>query len=408
MRVALFAAVALLATAAPADAQLRALGDADAGPALLGGQVVVGHARAGQLSVTAGDAVALGSIPMGRDDEAWLDASGEQVAALVGSRLWVSGPGGFSLLADRVGEPPVSTWVRPLQLAGGGVVTLEDDRRAVLRSAGGSRELALPPGADPALVATAGGLGVAATLDGALVVFDLGNDSEVRQIALGRYDASTINGLAISPAGDVAATVPVGDGDDVLLWAPAGEDRVRVLARGREYSAVATAGGHVAWVGGDGLRDGVRVFVIDAASRRITFKGPPAFEIGSLSFDGSSLAFRTSACVVAGPATASRRTLPEGPCVRTEVGVAPEAPAGGRYLARVACINAAERSCRVVARVRVGKRVVARGRARVPRGSARVLALKLDARGRDARPSRLRLFVTVSDPDGRSRVAYEE
>ena len=89
-----------------------------------------------------------------------------------------------------------------------------------------------------------------------LVVFDLRTDTEVRQISLGRFDAATVNGIAISPSGDVALTVPVGDGCDVLLWAPAGAARVRELRRGRDVLTVATAGGRVAWVGGRTACDG--------------------------------------------------------------------------------------------------------------------------------------------------------
>ena len=74
-----------------------------------------------------------------------------------------------------------------------------------------------------------------------------GTDLELRQISLGRYDPGTINGLAISPEGDVAATVPTGDGEDVLLWAPARADarararhgpRVRARGHGRRARGV--------------------------------------------------------------------------------------------------------------------------------------------------------------------------
>ena len=250
------------------------------------------------------------------------------------------------------------------------IFTLEDGTAAFLRDgAGPAREVALPPGADPERVAAAGGLGVAPTPEGALAVFDLRTDIERRQISLGRFDPSTITGLAISPEGDVAATVPVGDGDDVLLWARAGASRVRVLARGRRYSRVAVAGGRVAFVGGDGLRDGERVTIVDPATNRVVFRGPPASEITSLAFDGRNVAFSTPACALAGPAR-SRRTIPPGPCSRTDVAVSTVVPAvrDGRYRVRVACINAPARRCRVSAtlRTRSGRRRRARARARVP------------------------------------------
>ena len=95
--------------------------------------------------------------------------------------------------------------------------------------------------------------------EGALVVFDLRSGVEVRQVSLGEYDPVNLDGLALSPAGDVAATVPAGDGTGVLVWAPAGASGVRVLARGASrLGRVAVAGGRVAYVTGAGLREGVR------------------------------------------------------------------------------------------------------------------------------------------------------
>ena len=149
--------------------------------------------------------------------------------------------------------------------------------------------MALPPGADPERVAAAGDFAVAPTPEGALTSSTCAR-LERGQISLGRFEPSTINGLAISPEGDVAATVPVGDGDDVLLWAPAGDDRVRVLATGAQFARVAVAGGRVAFVGADGLRDGVRVRD-RPATRAVVFRGPPAFDVTALGFDGRDLAF---------------------------------------------------------------------------------------------------------------------
>ena len=149
--------------------------------------------------------------------------------------------------------------------------------------------------------------------------------------------------------------MPVGDGSDVLLWAPAGASHVRELRRGREYSTVATAGGRVAWIGGDGLREGTRVTVIDAATRRTVFRGPPSFSVRSLSFDGRAVAFATASCALVGPAarSASRRTFPRGVCLRSDAAVNPESPTirGDRYRVRVACINAPGTRCRVSARL---------------------------------------------------------
>ena len=207
--------------------------------------------------------------------------------------------------------------VDPVQVSDLGVVTLEDGG-AWLRRDGRRVELALPPGANPELVAVAGTLGVAPVPEGALVVFDLRSGVEVRQVSLGEYDPVNLDGLAVSPAGDVAATVPAGDGTGVLVWAPAGASGVRVLARGASrLGRVAVAGGRVAYVTGAGLREGVRAVVVDPAGPREVLRGPPVYDVTSLSFDGAWLGFSTPSCLYV--ASASAFTLPAGPCARTEV-----------------------------------------------------------------------------------------
>jgi hypothetical protein len=416
---------------APASAQLRAIGErARGGPVLLGDRVLWAEGGAGVATVFAmpaagGPVTTFGSVPAAADDAVDLQAGTRSVAALVrdprslaphGRLFWAGADGAFTALATDVGDEPVVPFVPGLQVTDAGVVTLEGSVGAFLRTGGGAaQEVALPPGADPEIVATGGTLGVAPTTDGALVVFDLRTDTEVRQISLGRFDAATVNGIAISPSGDVALTVPVGDGSDALLWAPAGASRVRVVRRGQDYATVVTAGGRIAWVAAEGARDGTRVSVIDATTRRIVFRGPLAFGVRQLSYDGRTVAFATSQCSFVGPAspTASRRTLPAGPCLRSDIAVNPESPTtrGDRYRVRVACINAPAAGCRVTARVRTrdGKSA-GRLSARPPRGGARVLEIPLNARGRAearrGRGDRLGLEVVLSDPDGRSRAVY--
>jgi hypothetical protein len=245
--------------------------------------------------------------------------------------------------------------------------------------------VAVPPGADPTRVAAAGDFAVAPTPEGALTVFDVRTDIERAQISLGRFDPNTITGLAISPEGDVAATVPVGDGDDVLLWAPAGATRVRELARGDDYASVAIGGGRVAFVAGDGLREGARAFVIDPSSRRIVFRGPPAYDVSSLGFDGRAIAFALPNCLIAGPPV-SRRTIPPGPCSRTDLAVDSPQLRDRTVSVRVACINAPGARCRVAARVTTRSgRAAGRLDTRVPIGSARVLAIRVNRSARNAR-----------------------
>jgi hypothetical protein len=430
-RIACAVVALLIVLTAPASAQLRAIGErAQGGPVLLGDRVLWAEPGDGVASVFAmpaggGPVAPFGSLPAGADTTVDLQAGTQSVAALVrradslrplGRLFTAGGDGAFQALATNVGREPIVPFVPGLQVTDAGVITLEDGKGAFLRTGTGSaREVALPPGADPEIFATGGTLGVAPSLEGVLVVFDLRTDTEVRQLSLGRFDAATVNGLAISPSGDVALTVPVGDGSDALLWAPAGASHVRVLRRGQAYGTVATAGGRVAWVGDDGVRDGTRVSVIDATSRRMVFRGPRVLGVRQLSFDGRYVAFATPLCAFAGPASpsASRSTIPPGPCLRSDIAVNPQTPItrGNRYRVRVACINAPADRCRVTARLRNrdGK-PAGRLSARLPRGGSRVLEIPLNANGRPearrGRGDRLALQVVLSDPDGRSRTAF--
>ena len=353
-----------------------------------------GALRVVSAPVAGGDVVPLGEAPAGSE----LAAAVNGVAALDPSgRLFAASLAGpFRPFGGRaIGEPPIDSWIPALQVTSAGVVTLEDGAVMLRGPDGRIREVAVPPGADPTRVAASGDLAVAPTPEGALTVFDVRTDIERTQISLGRFDPNTITGLAVSPEGDVAATVPVGDGDDVLLWAPVGATRVRELKRGHEYSRVAVAGGRVAFVAADGLRDGVRAFVIDPRSRRIVFRGPPAFDVSSLSFDGRNIALALPGCLVAGPAV-SRRTIPPGPCSRTDLAVDSAELREGSVRVRVACINAPARRCRVAARVTTRSgRAAGRLDTRVPLGSARVLSIRLS---RNAQNARLQVTVRAVEP----------
>ena len=133
----------------------------------------------------------------------------------------------------------------------------------------------------------------------------------------------------------------------------------------------------MAFVSGDGLREGVRVVVVVGFDGREVFRGPPAVDIGSVVLDGSVVGWSTPSCRFVG--WSSRFTIPAGPCLRTEVAVA--RVAGG---VRVACINA-----RHAAMPRAGAWpdvVRAAGGARVvpARGSLRVV--DVDGRERVVQP----------------------
>jgi hypothetical protein len=391
IRIACVVAALLLTMTTPARAQLRALSDG-ATPVLFGDRVLWG-ARSGETMqfvaapVAGGPAVPFGGVPAHDREILWLAASPELVAVQLRSfdspsapgRLYAAGAdGAFRELADDVGEEPFDPLWPPVSVTSLGVFTQE--ATPLLREMSAPArptEVVLPPEGNAGFVAAAGDVGVAST-DGALIVFDLRSGTELHQISLERYDAQ-VTSLAISPTGDVAATTAVGDGSDVLLWAPAGASRVRALAREVRMEAVATAGGRVAYVGSNRLDAGVRVTVLDGASGGRLFRGPVSETAERLSFDGAHLAWATGGCtLLATVPTASAGVLPPGPCVRTEATVA--RLEGAR--AEVTCLSAPGDVCRVTA---------ARRATRIPRGRSRVVRLPRGA------------TVRVTDPDGRTR-----
>ncbi len=356
MRVSIAALLVFAALSSPAlGAPVRALAPAGAGPVIAGNQVV-------------------------------FESGGSVLAEPLwgGTRSPVAATGRLAPLTPPLGDPPPFPVVDPVQESALGVVTLEDGG-VWLRTGGRRVEVALPPGADPEHVAVAGSLGVAPVPEGALVVFDLRSGVEVRTVSLGAFDPVNLDGLALSASGEVAATLPAGDGTGVLVWAPLGASRVRVLASGASrLGRVAVAGGRVAYVTGADLREGVRAVVVDPGTRREVLRGPAVYDVTSLSFDGAWLGFSTPSCLYV--ASGSGATLPAGPCARTEV--AAESVRGSNPQVRVACINAPARVCRV--RARAGGRTVTasvrRGQARVvavPRGQLRVSTI--DADGRETR-----------------------
>ena len=163
----------------------------------------------------------------------------------------------------------------------------------------------------------------------------------------------------------------------------------------------------MAFVGGRADRDGVRVSVL-SGDGAVVYRGPWVGEASALGFDGRSLAFRTGGCAYAGPVGAWEARLPSGPCVRSEVTVDAQIESR-RLITRVACINAADDLCRVSAVARTFRGAFAgRAAARVRRGGARDVEIRLNARGRKAAPEGLQLTVRATDPDGRARVVYGE
>ncbi len=372
--VAIFLALASCTSAARAGVRAVAEGGG-AGPALLdgrvlwgsGGQVFSAPALGGPAAVLGGGLSLAGGAEL-------VTGSG-QVAVRSGSALSAFGASGFARVAPAFGAPPLFRVVPSVQPSAAGLVTMEDDG-VWLRRGGRREEVALPPGADPSHVAVAGALGVAPVPEGAMIVFSVVDGTEGRQISLGPYDGFNVSGLSMSAGGDVAATVPVGDGTDALVFSPAGSERVRVLARGVRFGRVAVGASGVAFVSGDGLREGVRVVVVGFDGREV-FRGPPTVDVGSMVLDGGVVGWSTPSCRFVG--WSSRYTIPAGPCLRSEVALA--RVAGGT---RVACINAATRRCHVRAAGRVW--LVPRRSARVVPVSGPLRVVDVDGRERVVRP----------------------
>ena len=338
--------------------------------------------------------------PVRDRDVMWLAASPAQVAVQLRSFDSPSAPGVCTPPAPTassrswrmdVGEEPFDPLWPPLSVTDAGRVHAGGDADAALaererRPRSCSRPRATrgswrPPAASAWRRPT-----------GALIVFDLRSGTELHQISLGSFDAQ-VTSLAISPAGDVAATTATGDGSDVVLWAPAGAKQVRVLATLARAEEVATAGGRVAFVGSNRLDGGGR-----CASRSSTARPGR----------GSSAA-RSRPRPVRPQLRRRPHRLPDGgvhaglgrhrclvelrgargACARTAATVASLARAGAYARVKVACLSAPATPAAFA--TRLGS---ARATARIPAG--RTGTLRLRARG-------AKISVRVTDPDGRSR-----
>jgi hypothetical protein len=272
-------------------------------------------------------------------------------------RLW-AGPGPLTLVQRRASAGALMADEDDLFAVPGGPLVLErTDRfakhlRAMLRPPGGpARPAPVPKGADLHHLAVAGSL-AAARVGDEIVVFDLPSGTVRRRLPMGRLAGTSLLGLAVSAAGDVALTVEDG-GADYLGWAPSGAAEPAVLL----------AGTYVGWA--------------------------------------------TGGCQLVSEATpgASADIVPAGRCVRTEAAFTAfyDVVPHGHPLTlpiRVRCLTAPGPACRVDLRVygnrlgRVGRRV-----ARIPVGRARLVRIR----------SRLAKLVIVTgrviDPDGHRRIA---
>ena len=204
----------------------------------------------------------------------------------------------------------------------------------------------------------------------------------------------------------------------MLAWAPVGAKRFQVVMTGDRFGLVQVAGGRIAFVAPGGKIDAARPVVVEPRPEgepTLIFRGPPAFQVESLDFDGVHVAWATQACqfVAKAEPAASTVTVPAGPCARTEIAITsfatPEIRRRNPSLpVYVRCLTAPTARCRLDVRAYGfdGKRL-GRLRTTVPRGARRLLRVPLGRRDADrlrrADDNPTYFIIRTIDPDGKIR-----
>ena len=302
----------------------------------------------------------------------------------------------------------------------GGFVTLERSgktlRAVVTDDRGGARVLTLPAGAEPRTLAVADTVAAVVVARERVDVLDLASGTVVRTVALGEVGDFDVTSLSVAADGALAVTAD--SGSDVLAWAPVGAKRFQVVLHGDGFGLVQVAGGRIAFVAPGGKIDASRPVVVEPrpdGEPTLIFRGPPAFQVESLDFDGVHVAWATQACqfVAKAEPAASTVTVPAGPCARTEIAITSFAtPEIGRrhpsLPVYVRCLTAPTARCRLDVRAYgFDGRRLGRLRTTVPRGARRLLRVPLGRRDAD----RLRraddnptfFIIRTVDPDGKIR-----
>jgi hypothetical protein len=457
LRVATALCVALVLGAMAADsvsAQVVALdgGDrgASAGPVLAGGRVVFGDSarRALRLFSAAPDGAARQPLPpLSLDGElgSWdLAADGDRVAVRLSRRLRGSRYR-TELFAGRLGEPlsGLASGLREhrrlanepaVWVAGDEVVTLErmgNSGRvaAIARAAGRApRTVTLPRGTDPSRLTVAGSLVAAPVprnpdLDRAVVVADRATGAELRRIPILGTGAPVLR-LALGADGSVAFVSEVLGAGLVLFWSPAGSDGFAIYHPPAQPDGLAVAGNRAAIVTPAPGPAGARVAVVDLPAvlppglrtlhrAPVAFRGPVHAYVRSLAFDGGHVAWSSDHCqLIADMRSASRRSIPRGPCLRTEIATLEfHVTTIERFIRRrvvpvaVRCISGPGRLCRVRATA-FGNVPIGSVTARIRQGAARRLLVRV--RSRKAlravrrRPDLVLFCFRMRDPSGRT------
>jgi hypothetical protein len=448
------AVLALVATAAasPATAQVVPLDGGDrrgsGGPVLAGGRVVFGDSsgRVLRLSSAAPDGSDRRPLPplsAGGDLGGWeLGTDGERLAVRL-TRLVRGSRYRTELFAGRLGEPlsELASGLREhtrmasqpaVWVAGDEVIALERHAgglRATARTSPGSaRTLVLPPRADPRRLAVAGGLVAAPvrrnpSLDRAVVVADIATGAELRRIPIAAGGAAVLR-LALGTDGSVAFTSELFGIGQVLFWSPAGSSGFAVYDSPAQPDGLALSGRRAAIVTPAPGPAGQRVQVVELPDilppdlRRlhrapVAFTGPVHAYVRSLAFDGTHLAWSSDHCqLVASLDSASRRSIPRGPCLRTVVATAEfDVQTIERFVRRrvvpaeVHCIWGPGRLCRVRATA-FGNVPIGSLSARVRQGRSRRLLVPVrDRRALRAvrgQPDLVFFCFRMRDPSGRT------
>jgi hypothetical protein len=302
----------------------------------------------------------------------------------------------------------------------GGFVTLERSgktlRAVVTDDRGGIRVLALPAGAEPRTLAVSATTAAVVVARERVAVLDLASGAVVRTVVLGEVRDYDVTSLSVAADGALAVTAD--SGSDVLAWAPVGAQQFQVVMTGDRFGLVHVAGGRIAFVAPGGKTDAARPVVVEpraGGEPTLLFRGPPAFQVESLDFDGVHVAWATQACQLVAKAepAASTVTVPAGPCARTEVSITsfatPEIPRRNPGLpVYVRCLTAPTARCRLDVRAYGfdGKRL-GRLRTTVPRGARRLLRVPLGRRDADrlrrADDNPTYFIIRTIDADGKIR-----
>jgi hypothetical protein len=377
--------VGALLLAGEAHAEPVALLDAPraTGLALAGSEVLVGRptrgggARIDALPAAGGPPRRLLTVPARRDeafDEARLAASAQRVAVVllfeeggfpVESQLWTGPPAGPLVLERRVRFSEERTWAPiALDVDGDRVLVFESHRDRPYRAR------VLAPGAPPHVIPWPGSLRPPVALAGDRAAFVAAEDGRHERVFVVDWRTGTV--LSRTAAGIIVDLDLAADG------------RVVTQVERGALAAPRFAGDRVAALEHSRFRAS-RPVLLDPGGARVPL-GLPSNTFAGFAADGAGAAWIANGCVLYAPLTGPAPTEPpSGPCPRAEVLVEEtDQRLHGRRIRFVAkCVAAPAAGCRGTVHVRGanGKRVLGRGRFRVPAGDRRRVDIVLNRSG---------------------------